>query len=610
MLVSNKKVTILVSVILFLTLAEKSTQDFSWKNNRIVKQDSLGGYGNIPSAHPQPQPQPQQPASQEPQFVPTVQEQTISGISFDCTGKPTGPNKDTQYCDIYHACVFGKQQKTYGCAQNGERFYYDEKTQKCEFASKNPSGCSSGSYYTPLTPSAQNGGGYGNQQLPQPIPSNNGNNGYNNYQQPSFPVHPTQAPQPFAPQTTGQVPFNPYGNQNNFGNNNNNNQPQEEVEPWKLYVRQNEQFACSDKSDGFYASKWCNVYYRCFNKIKYEFLCAVMQSGERLWWMSHSTSQSVPQPQAQCQWPCDIGRPCSSPGGILKVNGNSVSDSTSDAQRILDACPKPNSNNQNNNNGGYAQPSNGGNNGGYAQPSNGGNNGGYAQPSNGGNNGGYAQPSNGGNNGGYAQPSNGGNNGGFGSYGSNSNYNSYPSQGGNGGNGGNGQTGEDNSNDLFRIPDSDNVCQGVSDGSFVSNPKYCNVFHVCVKGVRKDFLCAKGSSTYDLWWNDATRQCEWPCKLQCSKQIFGSSSSAAEIATMDRNLNPALCGGNSNGNNGGNNGGFGGYGQFTQPIQTHPPMTQAPATQPANNYNNNYGSGYGNNNNNNFVTIPAGSYGK
>ncbi|RNA13200.1 hypothetical protein BpHYR1_033032, partial [Brachionus plicatilis] len=83
--------------------------------------------------------------------------------------------------------------------------------------------------------------------------------------------------------------------------------------------------------------------------------------------------------------------------------------------------------------------------------------------------------------------------------------------------------------------------------------------------VRKDFLCAKGSSTYDLWWNDATKQCEYPCKIQCNKQIFGSSNSAAEVANMDRNLNSALCGAdqNSNGNSGNQ---FGAYGnQFTQP---------------------------------------------
>ena len=613
---------------------------------------------------PQPpvNPQPQRPSvPQEPQFVPTVQEQTITGISFDCSNKPTGPNKDNQYCDIYHACVFGQQQKTYGCAQNGERFYYDETTQKCEFTSKNPSGCPSGNYFTPLTQTNNQG----NQQQP----TNNNGYGNNNFNQ-NYNNQQTN----FIPQTTRPAFFTQpsiqYGNQNNFENNN-NFQPSgqnEQVEPWKQYVRDNEQFSCDSQQDGFYPSKWCNVYYRCFNKNKFEFLCAKMQSGDRLWWKYHSTSQSVPQPQAQCEWPCDTGRQCTSPGGILLEDG-SVSESTSEAQRILDKCPKPSGGNQqnggygqgsnggnnnnnfgsygqgsnggnnnnnfgsygqgsnggNNNFGSYGQGSNGGNNnnnfGSYGQGSNGGNNnfGSYGQGSNGGNNnnnfGSYGQGSNGGNNnnnfGGYGQGSNGGNNNNnFGSYGQgsnggNNNFGSY-GQGSNGGNigGGNGQVVEDNTDDLFRIPDSENPCQGVSDGSFVSNPKYCNIFHVCVKGVRKDFVCAKGSSTYDLWWNDATKQCEWPCKIQCSKQIFGSSSSAAEIASMDRNLNPALCGAdqNSNGNNGNQ---FGAYGnQFTQPAiqtmppQTLPPQTQRPQTQPPqtypsyNNNNNNYG-GYG-----------------
>ncbi|RMZ94261.1 hypothetical protein BpHYR1_034115, partial [Brachionus plicatilis] len=205
---------------------------------------------------------------QEPQFVPTVQEQTITGISFDCSNKPTGPNKDNQYCDIYHACVFGKQEKTYGCAQNGERFYYDETTQKCEFASKNPSGCTSGNYFTPLTQTNNQG----NQQQTNNNGYGNSNNNNYNYQQTNF-----------MPQTTRPVfftqPINQYGNQNNFGNNNFQPSGQvEQVEPWKQYVRDNEQFSCSDKPDGFYPSNWCNVYYRCFNKNKFEFLCAKMQS--------------------------------------------------------------------------------------------------------------------------------------------------------------------------------------------------------------------------------------------------------------------------------------------------------------------------------------------
>lgn len=54
----------------------------------------------------------------------------LQSIKFDCSGKPTGPNKDPKYCDVYHACVFGKQSKVYACEQMGERFYYDENLQR------------------------------------------------------------------------------------------------------------------------------------------------------------------------------------------------------------------------------------------------------------------------------------------------------------------------------------------------------------------------------------------------------------------------------------------------------------------------------------------------
>ncbi len=60
----------------------------------------------------------------------TLPENLINGISFDCSGKPTGPNKDPKYCDIFHACVYGQQQKTYACPQIGDRFFFDEVTQR------------------------------------------------------------------------------------------------------------------------------------------------------------------------------------------------------------------------------------------------------------------------------------------------------------------------------------------------------------------------------------------------------------------------------------------------------------------------------------------------
>ena len=74
-------------------------------------------------SNPSPNPNPNQNGVNLPESL-------ITGISFDCTGKQTGPNKDPQYCDVFHACVYGKQQKTYACPQIGDRFYFDQATQR------------------------------------------------------------------------------------------------------------------------------------------------------------------------------------------------------------------------------------------------------------------------------------------------------------------------------------------------------------------------------------------------------------------------------------------------------------------------------------------------
>lgn len=242
------------------------------------------------------------------------------------------------------------------------------------------------------------------------------------------------------------------------------------------------------KQDGFFPSRWCNVFYRCFAGTKFEFLCAKAVSGDRTWWIKHSTSQSVPQPTAQCVYPCDDGRQCTSPGGVLKDDAP-VSESTSDAQRIISSCPT--------------------------------------------------------------------------------------NQGGNNG-GGSGQIIADNSNDIFRLPETENPCSGLPDGTQLPS-KYCNAFYVCFAGFRKDQRCAKASNLpYDLFYNEQTRVCEWPCKVQCSKPIFGSSSSASQVQAQDASINVALCGGggNNNNNNGGNNNNNNNnYNMPTNPITfpTNPP---------------------------------------
>lgn len=57
-------------------------------------------------------------------------ENTLGGISFDCRFLPTGHWRDTNFCDVYHACVHGYQRKTYTCPIVGERTYFDEFTQR------------------------------------------------------------------------------------------------------------------------------------------------------------------------------------------------------------------------------------------------------------------------------------------------------------------------------------------------------------------------------------------------------------------------------------------------------------------------------------------------
>jgi hypothetical protein len=65
---------------------------------------------------------------------------------------------------------------------------------------------------------------------------------------------------------------------------------------------------------------------------------------------------------------------------------------------------------------------------------------------------------------------------------------------------------------IFNV-DSDVSCIGQADGAFLGS-RYCNVFHRCVSGTRRDFRCPHATNTpYDLWWNQQTQLCDWPCKF-------------------------------------------------------------------------------------------------
>ncbi len=69
-------------------------------------------------------------------------ENTLGGVDFDCRFLPSGHWRDNNFCDVYHACVHGYHRKTYTCPIVGERTYFDELTQRCEFVNRNPNGCS------------------------------------------------------------------------------------------------------------------------------------------------------------------------------------------------------------------------------------------------------------------------------------------------------------------------------------------------------------------------------------------------------------------------------------------------------------------------------------
>lgn len=443
----------LITILTIVSFVDRTNcyQDFWWKNNRIIKQNNEKSWKNFNFEELKKFP--------KIEFVPTISEQIIDFVDFDCSNKPTGPNKNNLYCDIYHACVFGELKKTYICAHNGERFYYDEKTQKCEFSNKNSSACLTGNYYAQIAEKGNDDNNFFNSK------SKNLDVSYYNTTTLSI----------------KQPDLLSFKKKTNL----------KSLISWTQYVRKNQFFSCSNKSDGFYSSKWCNVYYRCFNQNKFEFLCPKMKSGSRLWWINHSSYEPISESQAQCQWPCDTGKPCTSQGGIL-TEDIFINESHEEAQKISKSCLKFNKLNEPRIISGETNQ--------------------------------LSQSSQN-----YNRPEK------ISNFLSNQEKKiiSYKSRSNN--------LKNDNSYSIFEISDRENVCKNVVDGSFVSNPNYCNLFHICIKGLRKDFLCSKSSNAYDLWWNDETKQCEWPCKIKCNKRIFGSINSPIEISNLDRYINPVLC---------------------------------------------------------------------
>ena len=61
---------------------------------------------------------------------PIHNQKVVVNVPFDCKGRLDGHWRDTRYCDIFHACIAGEQKRSYGCYQVGDRFYFDDATQK------------------------------------------------------------------------------------------------------------------------------------------------------------------------------------------------------------------------------------------------------------------------------------------------------------------------------------------------------------------------------------------------------------------------------------------------------------------------------------------------
>lgn len=61
---------------------------------------------------------------------PLQNQKVVVNVPFDCKGRLDGHWRDIRYCDIFHACLAGEQKRSYGCNQIGEKFYFDDSTQK------------------------------------------------------------------------------------------------------------------------------------------------------------------------------------------------------------------------------------------------------------------------------------------------------------------------------------------------------------------------------------------------------------------------------------------------------------------------------------------------
>lgn len=213
-------------------------------------------------------------------------ETLLPGIPFDCSNKQTGPNKDAKYMDVFHACVHGKQMKTYGCPQVGGRFHYNDATVKCEGCEGNA--CSQGQFYQPMV-------------QPPPVPTNapvaSAQPMQPSYGAPAAPAAPMRHPAPAAPQPSyggnmTPMPNAPAAQANQDGSDNSQ-------DLFRLPASYTNNPCTGSQTDGqFFASTYANVFHRCVaNGIRKDFKCAKAGAMGQydLWW---------DQKLSQCNYPC------------------------------------------------------------------------------------------------------------------------------------------------------------------------------------------------------------------------------------------------------------------------------------------------------------------
>ncbi len=119
---------------LILTSQGKRASVYSKKDQSIFNMNLFGFENNSPLKEKKITPMNKNLHSKYSNFIllppPTQNQREVVNVPFDCKGRIDGHWRDTRYCDVFHACIAGEQKRSYACFQVGERFYFDDASQK------------------------------------------------------------------------------------------------------------------------------------------------------------------------------------------------------------------------------------------------------------------------------------------------------------------------------------------------------------------------------------------------------------------------------------------------------------------------------------------------